>query len=121
MEATEERVTTPLPAADDFSRRHIGSGAADQAAMLAQLGKPSLEALIDAVVPSSIRIKKPLALPAAASEADALAELRKISMKNFVWRSYLGQGYSDTVTPPVILREIMENAGWYTAYTPLPA
>src|SRR6185312_7911587 len=62
--------------------------------------------------------KKPLNLPAAASEAEALAELKKIASKNAVWRSYLGQGYNDTVTPPVILREILENAGWYTAYTP---
>lgn len=119
MEATKERATkTPLPAADDFSRRHIGSGAADQAAMLAALGRPSLDALIDAVVPPSIRLKKPLALPPASSEAEALGELRAIASKNQVWRSYLGQGYSDTVTPPVILREILENAGWYTAYTP---
>ncbi|MDE2143529.1 MAG: glycine dehydrogenase (aminomethyl-transferring), partial [Elusimicrobia bacterium] len=118
MEATEERAAVQLPPADDFSRRHIGSGRADQAAMLALLGKPSLDALIESVVPAAIRVKKPLALPAAASEAEALAELRKISSKNAVWRSYLGQGYSDTVTPPVILREILENAGWYTAYTP---
>ncbi|HXT01466.1 MAG TPA: aminomethyl-transferring glycine dehydrogenase, partial [Elusimicrobiota bacterium] len=118
MEATEERVTTALPPADDFSRRHIGSGQADQAAMLALLGQPSLDALIDAVVPSAIRLKKPLNLPAAASEAEALSELKKVASKNAVWRSYLGQGYSDTVTPPVILREILENAGWYTAYTP---
>ncbi len=119
MEATEERaVASPIPAADDFSRRHIGSGAADQAAMLALLGKPSLDALADAVVPPAIRLQKPLALPAAASEADALAELKALASKNAVWRSYLGQGYHDTVTPPVILREILENAGWYTAYTP---
>ena len=118
MEATEERPTTALPPADDFSRRHIGSGAADQAAMLAALGQRSLDALIDAVVPAAIRLQRPLNLPAAASEAEALAELRAISLKNAVWRSYLGQGYSDTVTPPVILREILENAGWYTAYTP---
>ncbi len=119
MEATKERATkTSLPPADDFSRRHIGSGSADQAAMLAALGRPSLDALIDAVVPPSIRLKKPLALPPALSEAEALAELRDIASKNQVWRSFLGQGYSDTVTPPVILREILENAGWYTAYTP---
>jgi glycine dehydrogenase len=118
MEATEDRPTTALPSADDFSRRHIGSGAADQAAMLEALGKPSLDALIDAAVPAAIRLKKPLSLPNAASEADALAELKKLASKNQVWRSYLGQGYSDTTTPPVILREILENAGWYTAYTP---
>ena len=118
MEATEERPTTALPPADDFSRRHIGSGPADQAAMLAALGKPGLDALIDAVVPAAIRLKKSLALPGAASEAEALAELKKLASKNAVWRSYLGQGYSDTITPPVILREVLENAGWYTAYTP---
>ncbi|MBI2789883.1 MAG: aminomethyl-transferring glycine dehydrogenase, partial [Elusimicrobia bacterium] len=119
MEATKERATkTSLPPADDFSRRHIGSGAADQAAMLAALGRPSLDALIDAVVPPAIRLKKALDLPAAASEAEALKELRALAARNQVWRSYLGQGYHDTVTPPVILREILENAGWYTAYTP---
>jgi glycine dehydrogenase len=118
MEATEERPTTNLPPADDFSRRHIGSGAAGQAEMLAVLGKPSLDALIDAAVPAAIRMKKPLALPGGASEAEALAELKKIASKNQVWRSYLGQGYSDTATPPVIQREVLENAGWYTAYTP---
>jgi glycine dehydrogenase len=119
MEATEERPTkTALPPADDFARRHIGSGPADQAAMLETLGRPTLDALIDAVVPAQIRLKKPLNLPAALSEAEALTELKKIASKNQIWRSYLGQGYSDTVTPPVILREILENAGWYTAYTP---
>ena len=119
MEATEERPTkTSLPPADDFSRRHIGSGPADQKAMLAALGCPTLDALIDAVVPSAIRLKRLLDLPAALSEVEALAELKKIASKNQVWRSFLGQGYSDTVTPPVILREILENAGWYTAYTP---
>jgi glycine dehydrogenase len=118
MEATEERPTTALPPADDFSRRHIGSGPADRDAMLAALGRKSLDALADAVVPSSIRLKRPLNLPAAASEAEALAELRAIAAKNSVWRSYLGQGYHGTTTPPVILREVLENAGWYTAYTP---
>jgi glycine dehydrogenase len=119
MEATKERaVSTSLPAADDFERRHIGSGAADQAAMLALLGQSSIDALADAVVPPAIRMKGALNLPAAASEAAALAELKTLASKNAVWRSYLGQGYNDTVTPPVILREILENAGWYTAYTP---
>ncbi len=118
MEATEERAVSSIPADDDFSRRHIGSGAADRAAMLASLGYGSLDALADAVVPPGIRLKRPLALPAAVSEAEALAELRKIASKNAVWRSYLGQGYHGTATPSVILREILENAGWYTAYTP---
>ncbi len=120
MEATKEKeaVTTQLPPADDFARRHIGSGTADQKAMLSALGRPTLDSLIDAVVPPAIRMKKALDLPAALSEAEALADLKRIASKNQVWRSYLGQGYSDTVTPPVIQREILENAGWYTAYTP---
>ncbi|MBI4061021.1 MAG: aminomethyl-transferring glycine dehydrogenase [Elusimicrobia bacterium] len=119
MEATEESPTKTAPSlADDFVRRHIGSGPADRRAMLQALGRPTLDSLIDAVVPPSIRLKKPLDLPAALSEAEALEELRAIAGRNQVWRSYLGQGYSDTVTPPVILREILENAGWYTAYTP---
>jgi glycine dehydrogenase len=118
MEATKERAAATVPPADDFSRRHIGSGAADQRAMLSELGVPSLDALIDAVVPASIRLRRALELPAAASEAAALSELRALASKNAVWRSYLGLGYSDTITPSVILREVLENAGWYTAYTP---
>ncbi len=118
MEVTETRAATGLPAADDFSRRHIGSGPADQEAMLKFLGRKDLGDLIDAVVPSSIRLRQPLKLPAALSEAEAISELRQLANQNFVWRSYLGQGYSDTVTPPVLQREILENAGWYTAYTP---
>ncbi|MDX6768991.1 MAG: aminomethyl-transferring glycine dehydrogenase [Elusimicrobiota bacterium] len=119
MEATEERVAAAFPPADDFARRHIGPSEADRRAMLAALGKPDLDALIDAAVPSAIRLKKaPAGLPAPASEVEALAELRRLAGRNQVWRSYLGQGYSDTVTPPVILREVLENAGWYTAYTP---
>ncbi|MDE2491706.1 MAG: aminomethyl-transferring glycine dehydrogenase [Elusimicrobia bacterium] len=118
MEATEARPAAVIPPADDFARRHLGPGPADQAAMLAALGRPSLDALVDAVVPAAIRLKTPLDLPAPASEAQALAELRALAAKNSVRRSYLGQGFSDTVTPPVIQREILENAGWYTAYTP---
>jgi len=117
MEITKDQ-GTGVPAADLFARRHIGSGASDRQAMLEALGRPTLDSLIDAVVPSGIRLQKPLDLPAALSEAEALSELKKIASKNAVWRSYLGQGYADTITPPVILREILENAGWYTAYTP---
>jgi glycine dehydrogenase len=118
MEATEARPVAALPAPDDFSRRHVAPSDADRAAMLAALGRPGLDALIDAVVPSGIRLKRALDLPAAASEAEALAEIRALAAKNEVWRSYLGGGYHGTVTPPVIQREILENAGWYTAYTP---
>ena len=118
MEAIKERPTAALPPVEDFSRRHIGSGPADQDAMLVALGQKTLDALIDAVVPAAIRLQRPLNLPAALSEAQALAELRALASQNQVWRSYLGQGYHGTVTPPVILREVLENAGWYTAYTP---
>jgi len=118
MEATEARRSAVLPAADDFARRHIGPSELGRAEMLKELGRGPLEDLIDAVVPSRIRLKASLALPAPSSEAAALAELRKIAGRNQVWRSYLGQGYADTLTPSVILREVLENAGWYTAYTP---
>ena len=106
---------------DSFATRHIGPSAEDAQAMLDTLGYPSLDTFIDAVVPADIRLKKPLGLPAAKSERDALAELRAIAGQNQVFRSYLGLGYHDTITPPVILRNIIENPGWYTAYTPYQA
>ena len=107
--------------ADKFATRHIGPSADDARAMLDTLGFTSLDAFIDAVVPADIRLKKPLALPAAKSEADALTELRRLAGMNQVFRSYLGLGYHDTITPPVVLRNIIENPGWYTAYTPYQA
>jgi glycine dehydrogenase len=107
-----------LEASDAFVARHIGTSADDQAAMLAALGHPTLDALIDAIVPPSIRRGAPLALPAAVSEATALARLRAIGAKNRVLRSFIGQGYYDTHTPGVILRNVLENPAWYTAYTP---
>src|SRR6266567_9058024 len=89
--------------------------------MLAELGYDSLDALIDAVVPDDIRLKKPFNLPAAKSEYDALTTLRALAAKNQVFRSYLGMGYADCITPPVVLRNVLENPGWYTAYTPYQA
>jgi glycine dehydrogenase len=89
--------------------------------MLEALGLPSLEALADAAVPAAIRLKRPLDLPAALSEHEALQELERMAQANKVFRSYLGMGYHDTVTPPVLLRNILENPGWYTAYTPYQA
>ena len=86
--------------------------------MLDLVGYPSLDALIDAAVPADIRLGRPLHLPHGISESEALAELRGIADRNQVFRSYLGTGYSDTLTPPVIQRNILENPGWYTAYTP---
>jgi len=102
----------------DFIPRHIGPNEADQAKMLAALGSPSLDALIGEVVPPGIRLTHPLTLPASRDEADVLAELRDIAGKNQVLRNYIGQGYYGTHTPNVILRNILENPAWYTAYTP---
>jgi glycine cleavage system P protein (glycine dehydrogenase) len=106
---------------DSFAARHNGPRPDDVRAMLDAVGYPTLDAFSDAVVPADIRLGRPLALPAARTEADALAELRRLAGRNQVFRSYLGMGYSDTVTPPVILRNILENPGWYTAYTPYQA
>ncbi|MEP6821448.1 MAG: aminomethyl-transferring glycine dehydrogenase, partial [Chthoniobacterales bacterium] len=106
---------------DSFVRRHIGPNAATIDAMLETVGYENLDALIDATVPANIRMKGELKLPAAKSERGALEELRAISMRNKVARSFIGAGYSDCITPPVIQRNIFENPGWYTAYTPYQA
>ena len=111
----------PLTAADSFVPRHVGPTEVEIADMLGTLGLPTLEALIDATIPESIRFRKPLAIHAGLSEHEALAALRAISLKNRVFRSFLGLGYHDTLTPPVIQRNILENPGWYTAYTPYQA
>src|SRR5882762_2982858 len=106
---------------DLFAERHIGPSESDQRAMLATLGYDSLDAFIAAVVPADIRLRGSLKLPAAKSEQETLAELRGIAAQNQVFRSYLGMGYHDTYTPGVILRNVLENPGWYTAYTPYQA
>jgi glycine dehydrogenase len=106
---------------DTFERRHTGSPDADIAAMLQTVGYESVDALADAAVPANIRLKRPLKLPAAAGESAALAELRAIAAKNKIFRSHIGMGYYDTLTPGVIQRNILENPGWYTAYTPYQA
>jgi len=106
---------------DSFARRHIGPNADEVAAMLREVGFESLEALIDSAVPKNIRLNRQLNLPGAKSETEALAELRAISKKNKVARSFIGCGYYDCITPPVIQRNILENPGWYTAYTPYQA
>src|SRR2546423_336917 len=106
---------------DDFSRRHIGPNENETAEMLRAVGFENLGALIDATVPKNIRLDRELNLPEAKSEHDALAELRAISKKNVVARNFIGAGYSDCITPPVIQRNILENPGWYTAYTPYQA
>ncbi|WP_219218002.1 aminomethyl-transferring glycine dehydrogenase [Variovorax boronicumulans] len=110
-----------LDTADEFIARHIGIEAADEARMLPVIGSATRQELIDGIVPAAIRRSKPMQLPPAASEADALAELRKMAAKNKVARNFIGQGYYGTHTPGVILRNILENPAWYTAYTPYQA
>ncbi len=106
---------------DAFVARHIGPNDDEIATMLAAVGQDSLDALTDAIVPASIKSAGPLALPDAMSEVDALAKIRGIANKNQVFRSFIGQGYYGTHTPNVILRNILENPAWYTAYTPYQA
>ena len=113
--------SAPSFAADAFAPRHNGPTPAEQQVMLDTLGYDSLDAFIDAVVPDSIRLKRPLAIEAARSETAVLKDLAALAERNQVWRSYLGMGYHDTITPPVILRNILENPAWYTAYTPYQA
>jgi glycine dehydrogenase len=104
-----------------FERRHNGPGAAEIQRMLDAVGYGSLDELIDVAIPGSIRHRAPLAITAGASEHEALAELRDLADRNRVLRSYLGLGYHDTFTPPVIQRKVLENPSWYTAYTPYQA
>lgn len=110
-----------MPARLDFRSRHLGSIGSDRASMIRESGFSSLEALIDTAVPASIRMAQPLKLPAALSEQDALSWLKSIMRKNRVLKSFIGQGYHGTHTPGVIQRNILENPGWYTAYTPYQA
>nr|WP_180319278.1 aminomethyl-transferring glycine dehydrogenase [Delftia acidovorans] len=116
--------TQPLAAlenATEFVARHIGIAPEDEAHMLSAIGAASRDALIDAIVPPSIRRHQPMALPPAATEAQALAELKALAGRNQLLRSFIGQGYYGTHTPGVILRNILENPAWYTAYTPYQA
>ncbi|MBL0169126.1 MAG: aminomethyl-transferring glycine dehydrogenase [Gemmatimonadaceae bacterium] len=108
-------------AADSFIPRHIGPNNPEQREMLASLGYDSLDAFIDAVVPESIRFRGTLATGPARSEPEVLAALKRMASRNKVYRSHLGMGYYGTHTPGVILRNVMENPAWYTAYTPYQA
>ncbi|MEO8165916.1 MAG: glycine dehydrogenase (aminomethyl-transferring), partial [Betaproteobacteria bacterium] len=107
-----------LESAAEFATRHIGIRPDDERRMLALIGAASRQALIEAIVPRSIARTQSMRLPAALSEAQALAELRSIAARNEVLRSCIGQGYHGTHTPGVILRNVLENPAWYTAYTP---
>ncbi|MEN9884951.1 MAG: hypothetical protein RLZZ420_2168, partial [Bacteroidota bacterium] len=106
---------------NEFSRRHIGPTAHEEAEMLKVIGEKSLDALIDKTVPSNIRNHNSLAVPSAMSEAAYLEHIREIGAMNQVVHNFIGQGYYGTYTPSVILRNIFENPGWYTQYTPYQA
>ncbi|MGA1621814.1 MAG: aminomethyl-transferring glycine dehydrogenase [Synechocystis sp.] len=121
IDTTAPSLETHLASPQPFSSRHIGPGKEEQAQMLKVLGFESLSALIDQAVPPAIRLANPLQLPEPQGEYAAIAQLKSIASKNQVCRSYIGMGYYDTITPPVILRNILENPGWYTAYTPYQA
>ncbi|KAG8522156.1 Glycine dehydrogenase (decarboxylating), mitochondrial [Galemys pyrenaicus] len=107
-----------LPRHDDFARRHIGPGDKDQREMLQALGLTSIEELIEKTIPASIRLKKPLKMEDPVCESEILTTLRAISSKNQIWRSYIGMGYYNCSVPQAILRNLLENSGWITQYTP---
>ncbi len=109
---------TSLIEPDEFVRRHVGPSQADVAHMLATIAVGSTEELLDATMPVSIRASEPLALAGACSEREAIARLRAIAAKNRRVTSLIGMGYTATITPPVIARNVLENPAWYTAYTP---
>ncbi|CAM5224598.1 aminomethyl-transferring glycine dehydrogenase [Alishewanella longhuensis] len=118
MTHTAVKTLTQLAKHDEFIQRHIGPDEAETAAMLQELGVDSLEQLIAQTVPESIRLPKPLAIGDSKTEDDALRYLKAVAAKNKMYKSYIGMGYHPTLTPNVILRNVLENPGWYTAYTP---
>ncbi len=116
-----DRESVPLSNSDPFPRRHIGPSADETSQMLQAIGYSSLDALIDAAVPPQIRLKRSLQLPAGRSEHEVLSALKDIAAQNQVFRSCIGMGYYDCFTPAVIQRNLLENPGWYTQYTPYQA
>ena len=118
MTHTAVKTLSQLANHDEFIQRHIGPDEAETAAMLAELGVDSMETLIAQTVPASIRLPKPLATGNSRTENDALTHLKAVAAKNKMYKSYIGMGYHPTLTPNVILRNVLENPGWYTAYTP---
>jgi glycine dehydrogenase len=114
-------MNTYLSDNERFSQRHIGPDALDQEKMLKVLGVPTLDALIEQIVPASIRLKAPLEIGEADSEVEFLDKLGETASKNELLTTCIGMGYYDCVTPPVILRNVFENPGWYTQYTPYQA
>ena len=117
-QAKANTMSHPLDTSHEFIPRHIGPGQTDQQKMLDAIGASSLDALMQEVVPANIRMTHELNLAAPRAEADVLTEMKKIAAGNQVFRNYIGQGYYGTHTPNVILRNVLENPAWYTAYTP---
>ena len=115
MEALNARYFKP------FEQRHNGPSQEEQDAMLSSIGVGSLDELIDKTVPANIRMQQGLSMGAGSSEAEFLRSLKEKASKNKVFKNYIGMGYYNTITPNVILRNIMENPGWYTQYTPYQA
>lgn len=105
----------------EFKKRHIGPNAKETEEMLITIGVASIEELVNKTIPASIRLQKNLSLPNAMSEFEYLCELQKLAAKNKLYKTYIGQGYYNTITPSVILRNVLENPGWYTQYTPYQA
>lgn len=105
----------------EFQQRHVGPDESETAEMLKVIGKSTIDELINATIPNDIRLKKPLETSAPSSEYEYLRDLKKVASKNKIFKSYIGQGYYGTITPSVILRNVFENPGWYTQYTPYQA
>src|ERR1700722_20881837 len=106
---------------ESFSTRHIGPDPTERDAMMKATGAASLDALIEEAIPQRIRLSRPLGVPPGQSEHEFLRDLRSLAARNQLFKSYLGLGYSDCITPSVILRNVLENPGWYTPYTPYQA
>ena len=107
--------------ATEFQRRHIGTNETEAKEMLSAIGVKNIEELVGKTIPPNIRLQQPLLLPAAISEQEYLTEIRQIAAGNKLYKTYIGQGYYNTITPSVILRNLFENPGWYTQYTPYQA
>ena len=110
-----------LAHANAFAPRHLSPTVAEVASMLETIGVPDLDGLVDESIPSHIRMEGRLRLPDALSEREVIDHMRSLAGQNTVLRSLIGMGYSDCITPPVILRNVLENPGWYTQYTPYQA
>src|ERR1043165_4789878 len=123
--ATSRQPDSPTAASlrhpDSFVRRHIGPRPEETPRMLEALGYEAFDALIDEAIPAKIRLSRPLQLPPPRTEFETLAALKDIASQNQVFRSYIGMGYYDCITPAIIQRALFENPGWYTQYTPYQA